>query len=167
MDEHAPPGYDCPFCRLAHGEEEAINSPRFTVCEDDGALAFIAPKWWINSAGHILVISKERHENSYAIPDRVLAHVSIVSKRIAIAMRQAYPCEGTSTRQHNEPSGNQDVWHFHIHIFPRYTGDALYLNQMNTRWATAAERIAYADRLRAHFATTGPEAAADALTDEP
>jgi len=35
-----------------------------------------------------------------------------------MALRAAYGCEGTSTRHYNEPAGNQDVWHIHIHVFP-------------------------------------------------
>jgi diadenosine tetraphosphate (Ap4A) HIT family hydrolase len=42
-----------------------------------------------------------------------------------IAMRHTYGCDGISTRQHNEPAGYQDVWHFHLHVFPRYHGDVL------------------------------------------
>lgn len=41
-------------------------------------------------------------------------------------MKQAFGCDGVSTRQHNEPAGDQDVWHFHLHVFPRWTGDDLY-----------------------------------------
>jgi histidine triad (HIT) family protein len=41
-------------------------------------------------------------------------------------LRRAYACDGTSLRQHNEPAGNQDVWHHHVHVFPRFTGDELY-----------------------------------------
>jgi hypothetical protein len=40
-------------------------------------------------------------------------------------MRDAFGCEGISTRQHNGPAGNQDVWHFHLHVFPRYPNDGL------------------------------------------
>lgn len=149
---HAPPGYDCPFCRLAHGDADAINSPRFVVFADDATLAFVAPKWWAHNPGHVLVVPREHHEHIYSIPDDLLARVYATAKRVAVAMRAAYPCAGTSMRQHNEPAGNQDVWHFHVHVFPRHEGDALYIGHDQTRWVTAAERIAYVDMLRAWFA---------------
>ena len=41
-------------------------------------------------------------------------------------MKQAWSPEGTSTRQHNEPAGNQHVWHYHQHVFPRFSDDDLY-----------------------------------------
>jgi histidine triad (HIT) family protein len=41
-------------------------------------------------------------------------------------MKQVYDCDGVSTRQHNEPAGNQDVWHYHLHVTPRYHGDRFY-----------------------------------------
>ena len=64
-----------------------------------------------------------------------------------------YDCAGTSTRQHNEPAGYQDAWHYHVHVFPRYPGDNLYNTRHLESPATAAQRAPYIQRLRAHFAT--------------
>jgi histidine triad (HIT) family protein len=41
-------------------------------------------------------------------------------------MKRAWGPEGISTRQHNEPAGNQHVWHYHLHVFPRWNDDMLY-----------------------------------------
>ena len=73
------------------------------------------------------------------------------SKRVAIALKETYKCDGVSTRQHNEPAGNQDVWHFHLHVFPRYTGDKLYLNHEDTYWPSQDEKQIYVDRLKSYF----------------
>ena len=67
----------------------------------------------------------------------------------AIAFKEAYDCDGVSTRQHNEPAGNQDVWHLHTHVFPRFVGDRLYERHEETTWTTPAERAPYAAKLRA------------------
>lgn len=56
-----------------------------------------------------------------------------------------------STRQHNEPAGCQDVWHLHVHVFPRYDGDDLYLSEALPGWVAFEERQVYAERLRAYF----------------
>jgi histidine triad (HIT) family protein len=72
----------------------------------------------------------------------------MVGKQIAIAMKAAYDCDGTSLRQHNEPAGGQDVFHFHLHVFPRWVGDRLYQNTDAHRLATSGERRPYAERLR-------------------
>ena len=116
---------------------------------DDRTTAFIAPRWWPKNHGHVLVIPNEHVENLYAIDDDLLGAVYATAKRIAIGLKEAYRCDGTSTRQHNEPAGDQDVWHLHVHVFPRYPGDRLYQRHEELRWAMPAERAPYAAKLRA------------------
>lgn len=83
------------------------------------------------------------------MPDEILAKVYETVKRVAIALRESYEgCSGTSTRQHNEPDGNQDVWHFHVHVFPRYKNDKLYVNHEDKRYIAPEERRDYAITLR-------------------
>lgn len=151
MYHHQPSDYDCPFCRLVRGDDDPINDARFVVYADDTALAFVAPKWWVNNPGNVLVIPKRHFENIYEIPDDILGHVYVICKRVAVAMRRAYRCDGTSTRQHNEPGGGQDVWHFHTHVFPRFLGDNLYLDDRKSRYVTAEERLVYVEKLRSHL----------------
>lgn len=62
-------------------------------------------------------------------------------------MKAAYGCDGVSTRQHNEPAGDQDVWHYHLHVVPRWHGDALDTTEPSL--APAAEIRARAAALRA------------------
>ncbi len=66
-------------------------------------------------------------------------------------MKVAYGCDGVSTRQHNEPAGNQDVWHYHMHVFPRYEGDDLYSQYNKRRRIPPEERAHYADQLRPYL----------------
>ena len=70
-------------------------------------------------------------------------------QRVAVAMRAAYACDGISVRQHNEPAGGQDVWHLHVHVFPRYDGDRLYERNLEARWVATDERAGYARALAA------------------
>ncbi|WP_415645639.1 HIT family protein [Stackebrandtia soli] len=74
-------------------------------------------------------------------------------REMAVAIRRLYGCEGVTTRQNNEPAGNQDVWHLHVHVIPRYPGDGLYRSNPRQYVPTAEERRVYTDRLRAYFAT--------------
>lgn len=90
---------------------------------------------------------KKHFENIYNIPDTLLADVYITVKKIAIAIKTTYKSDGTSTRQHNEPAGNQNVWHFHVHVFPRYDNDELYKNHDKKRWVTREERLVFVDKL--------------------
>ena len=153
MWSHAPPGYDCPFCRLLRGVETEHNRLDDIVWQDERTTAFIAPRWWPANHGHAVVIPNEHIENLYAIDEALLGDVYATVKRIAIALKEAYGCDGTSTRQHNEPAGDQEVWHLHVHVFPRYEGDRLYQRHEERRWATPAERAPYAAKLRAALAT--------------
>ncbi len=145
---HAPADWDCQFCRIARGEE--IEGPWVKLSDivyrDDNLTAFLSPHWWCRNEGHVLIIPNAHHENLYDIPDDLLGKVAALSERVALAMKQGYGCDGTSMRQHNEPAGGQDMWHYHLHVFPRYEGDDLY--QAKVRLTTPNERQPYADRLR-------------------
>jgi histidine triad (HIT) family protein len=108
--------------------------------------AFVSTTWWPMNPGNVVVIPNEHFENVYSIPDDLLATVQVTGKRIALAMKAGYNCPGTSFRQHNEPAGNQEVWHYHLHVFPRYPGDDLY--RSSRRMTTPDERRPYVEILR-------------------
>lgn len=146
---HEPEGYDCPFCRIVENRlmSTSLNDATDIVLQTNEVVAFISPLWWSRNPGHVLIVPRQHHENLYVIPADLLCAVHIMSQRIAVAMKQAYCCDGVSTRQHNEPAGNQDVWHYHLHIFPRYAGDDLYRNE-NKLWPPADERERYARQIR-------------------
>jgi histidine triad (HIT) family protein len=152
MFNHEPEGYLCPLCEFIGGREDKYNSKNDIVYENSSTMAFIAPKMWVNNRGHVLVIPKKHFENIYSIPDDQIAEVYKTAKQLAIAVRSTYDCDGTSTRQHNEPAGHQDVWHFHVHVYPRYTGDELYQNHDQAGFVDAEARAPYAEKLRKYFA---------------
>ena len=76
--------------------------------------------------GHAMVCPAEHYENLYDLPPRVLQRIALMAQQVALAMKRAWAPDGVSTRQHNEPAGNQHVWHYHLHVFPRFEGDMLY-----------------------------------------
>ncbi len=146
---HEPKDYLCPFCDWLDGNETEQKQNSDIVFQDDTITAFIAPKWWINNPGHVIIIPNQHTENIYDIDDETLSHIARASKRIACAIRTTYDgCTGVSTRQHNEPDGNQAVWHFHMHIFPRFPNDRLYENHQNKRFVEPLQRKSYADLLQ-------------------
>lgn len=102
--------------------------------------AFVASHWWPSNPGHVLVIPNVHIENIYEFPPELGADLMATTRRVALAMKAAFGCEGISTRQHNEPAGNQDVWHFHQHVFPRWAGDRLY-ERHSERAPAACEAI--------------------------
>jgi histidine triad (HIT) family protein len=143
---HAPDDYDCPFCRYAAGEGNELTGPEHVVESTADTLTFVAPRAWGRCEG-LLVIPTAHHENLYDLPDELGTPLLRAIRRAAMALKAAEACDGVSTRQHNEPAGNQDVWHFHTHVFPRWEGDRLYAAEP---WAPDRAHMAErAARLRA------------------
>jgi histidine triad (HIT) family protein len=148
---HQPKNYACPFCRIQRGVFNEHNQPGDVVAATGLAFARISPKWWPANPGAALVIPRAHHENLYDLPAAVGHAVWDLVQQVAVAMRRAYTCDGISIRQHNEPAGDQDVWHLHVHVFPRQHGDGPYERHRDARWVTTSERAEYAEALAAEL----------------
>jgi histidine triad (HIT) family protein len=151
MVNHAPPEYNCPLCAIAR--DDLVKGPLFSaedlIYSDDQVYAMISAYQWPNNPGNVVVVPNDHYENIYDLPDPLGARIQAVARRVALAMKAAWKCDGLSTRQHNEPAGNQDTWHFHMHVTPRYTGDNFYRTYMTAKALMPAEkRAAYALDLR-------------------
>jgi histidine triad (HIT) family protein len=149
---HAPAGHVCTFCAIASGRDGVRTTQDHVVLHDDHVTAFVASHWWPNNPGHVLVIPNEHWENLYDIPPELGAPILAASQRIAVAFKSVDGCDGVSTRQHNEPAGNQDIWHFHQHVFPRFAGDGLYARHAEKALAPPGACSARAVQLRAALA---------------
>ncbi|WP_300345262.1 HIT family protein [Nesterenkonia sp.] len=126
---HAPEGYVCPFCELAAGRaDDPGNRCELSdvVYQDEDLLVFIACDGFGPYPGHAMITPAAHREALYDLEDELLAKISIFSRHVAVAIKRAWNPPGTSVRQHNEPAGNQHVWHYHLHVFPRYPDDLLY-----------------------------------------
>jgi histidine triad (HIT) family protein len=150
MITHAPENYTCPFCAVIQGVEGAFpySKQADIVYLDDQVLVMVSSHWWPGCEGNALVIPVLHVENIYQMPDELAALIAIWSRHVAIAMKETYGCDGISLRQHNEPAGNQDVWHFHQHVFPRYHTDQLNSSGVKNFMSDSELRKKYADRLR-------------------
>src|SRR5262245_61132524 len=143
MYNHAPPGYRCSVCAVVAGaaSDDAL------VTENEHALALVSRRVWASGPGHVLVVPRAHYENLYDLEDAAALDIHRLTRSVAIAFKLALNCDGTSTRQHNEPAGNQrDLWHLHVHVFPRYDGDNLYGSSY--RESTVTERHDLATRLQ-------------------
>ena len=148
MYNHAPENYICPFCLLVQGARhaDALSVQSDVIYHDETVTALVSSHQWPNNPGNVVIIPNEHFENIYDLPIHYGADIHRVARRIALAMKAAYSCDGISTRQHNEPAGNQDVWHYHLHITPRYKNDHFYLAQKEPM--AASERAKHAEMLR-------------------
>lgn len=152
MITHAPTNYICPFCLIVeHKNLDSIRTNKEDVFyEDDKITAFVASDRWANNPVNLLIIPNKHFENIYDIPDELLAYIHKFSKKLAIAVKEIYESDGTSLRQHNEPDGNQDVFHYHLHVTPRYKDDKLYLG-INRSVSNKEDRAEHARKLRTYF----------------
>jgi histidine triad (HIT) family protein len=106
---------DCIFCKIVRGEAPAhrIHEDELTVTLMD---AFPA------SEGHVLVITKQHHENIHEIPAETLAAVAAMSKRVAGALEKELAPDGIGVYQLNGTAAGQSVFHYHMHLIPRSEG---------------------------------------------
>lgn len=152
MYNHQPEKYTCPLCQIFKGEiTDHGDQSQNIIFKDKFLTTFVAGKWWKSNPGHVIIIPNEHIENIYDMPEGMGHKIFDFSKKVALAFKETYKCDGVSTRQHNEPAGNQDVWHYHLHIFPRYVGDSLYINHEDTYWPTQEEKQPYVDKLKKYF----------------
>jgi len=107
---------DCIFCKLANGV-----IPVASPYEDDMVKVIFdaAPA----SLGHALILTKEHYDNVYELDDEVAAHITVVAKKVALAMKMALKVDGINILQNNGEAAGQTVMHYHTHIIPRYNGD--------------------------------------------
>jgi histidine triad (HIT) family protein len=115
---------DCIFCKIANGE-----IPSNLVYQDEKVFAFLD-----NSPiekGHVLVIPKEHYENILDIPEDLLSYMYTIVKRITKAISQAFDVKDFNILQNNGTKAGQTVFHYHIHIVPRYREFKLCLGEGN------------------------------------
>ena len=142
---HAPEGYECLVCQIVGGEATERIQPEHVVRRYDRVTVFMNPRWWEIVRGNVLVVPNEHYENLYELPVDYGTPIQEAQRDAAIAMKLAFECDGVSTRQHNEPAGNQEVWHYHLHVFPRWENDDLY--KAKSYWAPADELMQLTERL--------------------
>ena len=107
---------DCIFCKIAAGE-----IPSGTIYEDDDFRVIFdrGPA----AKGHALILPKEHFANIYEIDDGVLSKAAALAKKMAKTMTDTLKCDGFNIVQNNGEAAGQTVFHFHMHLIPRYKGD--------------------------------------------
>ena len=111
---------DCLFCKIVTGDLSAER-----VDEDDHTVAFMDINPW--TRGHALVVPRIHSRNIYGIDDESLCRTLTAAKRLALRMRERLSCDGVNLLNSSEPAAWQSVFHFHVHVIPRFEGDPLRL----------------------------------------
>ena len=104
---------DCIFCKLANGVFETNT----LYVDDQFRVIFDASP---ATKGHVLIIPKEHYANAFEMPEDLIADAYKLAKKIATALKEITGCDGINILQNNGEVAGQTVFHFHIHIIPRY-----------------------------------------------
>ena len=111
---------DCIFCAIVAGD-----APATLVDEDEHTIAFMDIHPW--TRGHALVIPREHAQDIHEISDDELEHVMRAAKRLAARGRDTLGADGVNLLNSTGRAAWQTVFHFHVHVIPRYEGDPLQL----------------------------------------
>ena len=107
---------DCIFCKLANGifpTNSIYEDEDFNVILDAGPA----------TRGHALILPKEHYADIYALPEETAAKAFVLAKRMAAHMKEVLQADGFNIVQNNGEVAGQTVFHFHLHLIPRYRDD--------------------------------------------
>jgi histidine triad (HIT) family protein len=114
---------DCIFCKIIEGE-----IPSYKVFENEYVLAFLDITQ--GTKGHTLIIPKKHVKNVYDLDEETIVEVFKVVPNIANAIKKAFNPIGLNIVNNNDKP-LQSVFHFHIHLIPRYEEDGMVLSTVN------------------------------------
>lgn len=154
---HRPENYRCPFCDIDVGIEEPdkLSVVSDIVYRDKNVTALVASHQYPRNTPNLLVVPNAHYENIFDLPPELGTDIYRVAQQLAFALKHAYACDGISTRQHNEPGGSQDVWHFHLHVTPRFQGDHFYHNIYAKVVMPSEERARHALKVKSALESGG------------
>lgn len=107
---------NCIFCKIIAGE-----IPSATVYEDEDfkVIMDIFPA----AKGHVIILAKNHCANLFELDDETAAKALLVARKVAKAMQAELNCDGINLLQNNGEAAGQTVFHFHMHLIPRFIGD--------------------------------------------
>jgi histidine triad (HIT) family protein len=111
---------DCIFCKVLDGE-----IPAELVDEDEHTVSFMDINPW--TRGHALSIPRNHVRNLWEIGEDDLRHTMLAAQRLALMVRDRLDCDGVNLINSTEAPAWQTIFHFHVHVIPRYEGDPLQL----------------------------------------
>jgi histidine triad (HIT) family protein len=118
----------CVFCRIIQRQ-----LPAYIIQEDEQVIVFLSKN------NHPLVVPKKHLPDIYQLDDLIAAHIMQTTVQIARAVKTGLRCEGVYLTQANEAAAGQDVFHFHLHVYPRWS-------QINFAQQQATEDVADEER---------------------
>ena len=109
---------DCIFCAIIDGE-----MPSYKIYEDD--MFYVILDRFPKCLGHVLILTKRHAAHIFALTEEESKRLIPLTQKIAVAMKKALEYEGLNLLQNNGSTAGQEVMHFHLHLIPRFDGDAM------------------------------------------
>ncbi len=116
---------DCIFCQIVSGQ-----APASFVYQDDKVVAFMSLEQ--PNPYKVLVVPRDHVETLFELNDQQAAAIFQATVKVARAIRAASGCDGLNLVQSNGEAGQQDVFHFHLHLVPRFWNDDIVLDWDNS-----------------------------------
>ena len=107
---------DCPFCAIVEGRRD-----QEIVASDGDAVAFLCEP--PATHGHTLIVPRRHRTDIWDVQEHELAQMTELARSLAAVMRDRLGANGINLRQNSGAGAGQDVFHFHLHVVPRYEGD--------------------------------------------
>lgn len=129
---------DCIFCKLANG----VFSTNMVYEDDDfRAIMDASPA----AKGHVIILPKEHAANVLELPDNLVSKGFVVAKKIAKAVKEVTGCDGVNILQNNGEAAGQTVFHFHIHVIPRFNDDNISITWKQNQFDDETQKKIAAD----------------------
>jgi len=116
---------DCVFCKIVSG---TFGSAK--IWEDDQVLAFLDIKPL--TKGHALIIPKQHVKDIFDLDPELLKKIAVTAQRISLAIKKSLQADGIRLSQSNGKAAGQEIFHFHLHVIPRYANDGISMSEVMT-----------------------------------
>ncbi|MFA5792620.1 MAG: HIT domain-containing protein [Candidatus Gracilibacteria bacterium] len=104
---------NCIFCKISNNEKKA-----YVVYQDDEIIVFLDRSQ--ASEGHLLVATKTHYENIFDVPEKTLESLIRICQKMARLCKEKLNCTGVNIVHSTGADAQQDVFHIHFHVIPRY-----------------------------------------------
>ncbi len=138
----------CVFCQIVAGTREAS-----VVWSDGQCVAFGSNRPL--QPGHLLLVPRRHFANLYELPAEVSSHLLPVASRLGRALKATLHADGLTLQQNNEKAAGQSVFHFHLHLIPRFAGREIFKTVVEAPEASRQELESVLAPVREALATPG------------
>ncbi|OIP85052.1 hypothetical protein AUK04_01665 [Candidatus Roizmanbacteria bacterium CG2_30_33_16] len=109
---------NCIFCQIVNRK-----APARIIYENENVICFLPKK--VEVYGHTLVVPKKHYVDLYDIPEDILCDLVKVAQKLTLEYKQKINATGMNLMHASGKDGQQSVFHFHFHLFPRFKDDGL------------------------------------------